>query len=373
MNFLQEIFKNKWVRFIFFLLVCLIILLIFYKLGHVIGLFVTSLILAYIFDPAVDRFQKVFRNRSLSVAVLTLFIIVLICFFWFIMIPAFFIETTKLASDMPEYINRISNSVVPYFDNTLGRFGISVPKTFDDLINLIKANESFLRDLGSRIYLPLLKFFQKTFSSIMNLILSLLSVVVVPVAWFYLVRDFDEIKIKVLEIVPIKWRPTLVRHAKEVDFVVSNFLRGQITVCLILGLLYGIGMQFVAQVPMGFFLGLFSGLIAFVPYLGFIFGISAGLILSLLKYGDVLHPVLVLVVFGVVQALDSTVITPKIIGDKLGMNPVIIIFAILVGGELFGFIGILIAVPVAAVLKVFILEGVEYYKKSEYFLENDLK
>ena len=146
-------------------------------------------------------------------------------------------------------------------------------------------------------------------------------------------------------------------------------MRGQIVVMFILALLYIIGLEFIVKVPLGFLIGLFAGFASIVPYLGLILGILPALILAFLEYGDWLHPLGVILVFTVAQVAEGTLITPKVVGDKLGMHPVTVIFAILIWGELLGFIGILIAVPVTAVLIVAIKRIVAAYFSSGFFSE----
>jgi len=179
-------------------------------------------------------------------------------------------------------------------------------------------------------------------------------------------RDWDLIVGRVASMVPRNHIGTVSRLAAESSAVLSGFLRGQLLVMIILGVLYGAGLWAVG-LDLGILIGIVAGLLTFVPYLGPISGVLMGLIAALMQYGDWKHLVLVSIVFGVGQVIESYVLTPKLVGDRIGLHPVAVIFAVLACGQLFGFLGMLLALPIAAVVNVLLRYAHERYTHSQLY------
>ena len=187
--------------------------------------------------------------------------------------------------------------------------------------------------------------------------------VVVPVAFFYLLRDWDVMIARIHELLPRSVEPTVARLARESDETLSAFVRGQLSVMIVLGVMYGIGLWAVG-IDVGPLIGLIAGLISFVPYLGSIVGVLMGVIAALVQYHDWTHVLLVGAVFVIGQLLEGYVLVPRLVGEKIGLHPVAVIFAVLAGGELFGFLGVLLALPIASVLMVVLRYAHERYRAS---------
>jgi len=194
----------------------------------------------------------------------------------------------------------------------------------------------------------------------------LLNLVLIPVVTFYLLRDWDRLTAGVLALLPRRLEPTVKSIAREIDDVLGAFIRGQLMVMLALGLTYAIGLWLVG-LDLAFIIGAGAGVLSIVPYLGTLVGVVAALLAALFQFQDLLHPVLVLVVFAVGQSLEGMVFTPHLVGDRIGLHPVTVIFAVLAGGQLFGFLGILLALPVAAALNVLVWHLKERYHRSELY------
>jgi predicted PurR-regulated permease PerM len=193
-----------------------------------------------------------------------------------------------------------------------------------------------------------------------------LNLVMIPVVAFYLLRDWDDLVERVHALIPRAVEPVVSRLARESDDVLGAFLRGQLSVMLVLGAFYGVGLWLVG-VSVGPLIGMIAGLISFVPYLGAITGVVMGVIAALVQYQDWTHVLLVLGVFAVGQTLEGYVLVPKLVGDKIGLHPVAVIFAVLAGGELFGFLGVLLALPVASVVMVVLRYLHARYTQSELY------
>jgi predicted PurR-regulated permease PerM len=198
------------------------------------------------------------------------------------------------------------------------------------------------------------------------LVALLANIALVPVLTFYFLRDWDVMVGQVRNLLPRPMLPVATRLARESDEVLGSFLRGQFSVMVSLGTIYAVGLWAVG-LDLGLLIGFVAGLISFVPYLGAFFGISAAILATLVQHGDAMHLLLVLAVFSVGQTLESFVLVPWLVGDRIGLHPVAVIFAIMAGGTLFGFLGVLLALPVAAVSMVMLRYAHEHYRRSELY------
>jgi len=188
----------------------------------------------------------------------------------------------------------------------------------------------------------------------------------VPVVTFYLLRDWDKLVAHIDALLPREAQPTVRRLARETDSVLGAFVRGQLLVMLGLAIYYAVTLKLVG-LDVGPLIGMIAGLVSFVPYLGFIIGIVASVIAALVQFHDAFHLVLVLAVFGVGNLLESYILVPKLVGDRIGLHPVAVIFAVLAFGELFGFIGVLLALPMASIAMVLLRFLRERYEASSLF------
>jgi predicted PurR-regulated permease PerM len=194
------------------------------------------------------------------------------------------------------------------------------------------------------------------------------NLVLVPVVTFYLLRDWDVLMDKIRRLLPRTSEQTIVKLAKESDDVLGQFLRGQLTVMVVLGFIYTVGLWIVG-LDLALLVGTIAGLVSFVPYLGFIVGIVFAGVAAIMQFGDITYLLFVLIVFGIGQAFEGMLLTPLLVGDKIGLHPVAVIFAVMAGGQLFGFVGVLLALPVAAIVVVLLRHMHELYKTSEIYGE----
>jgi predicted PurR-regulated permease PerM len=192
------------------------------------------------------------------------------------------------------------------------------------------------------------------------------NVLLVPVVTFYLLRDWRGLTTRLLELVPRRVEPEVARLARAADDMLGAFMRGQLAVMVALGTIYSVGLWFVG-LDLAFLIGMLAGLLSFVPYLGFAVGIVAAGVAAIMQFHEWLPLVYVLLVFGVGQILEGTVLTPWLLGDRIGLHPVAVIFAVLAGGQLFGFVGVLLALPAAAVIMVLLRYAHERYLQSSLY------
>ena len=188
----------------------------------------------------------------------------------------------------------------------------------------------------------------------------------IPVVAFYLLRDWDRLVAAIRALIPSEYEGAVVKVVSDCDEVLSAFIRGQLLIMLLLGCIYAFGLTIVG-IDLAILIGMLAGLASIVPYLGVITGILAATAAALFQFHDVHHVVYVAIVFGIGQILEAAVLTPLLVGDRIGLHPVAVIFAVLAGGQLFGFTGVLLALPAAAVIMVFVRHALGHYKQSGYF------
>lgn len=339
----------------------LILLVISYMVRSVLTPFVFAFILAYILNPAVERLERWRVSRILAISIILILFVGIFCLGVIFILPVIQSEITLLIKKMPEYLELIQVNVIPYIEEKLR---IKVPATADEIF---KEATSKIKGLSPESISPVISFIGKAFSSLWGILGALLNLVIIPVVTIYLLKDFRLIKERLKEYIPIGKKDLWLKRIEEVNNILGRFLRGQLLIALIEGVIFSIGLSLIG-IDMAILVGFMTGLANIVPYLGFFFGLSISILLSLLEFHDVSHFIWVLVLFGGVQILETSLLSPKIMGKKVGLHPVVIILSIMLGGYLFGFFGILLAVPFTAVIKVFLVDALENYRRSSFYL-----
>lgn len=326
-----------------------------YLLTPVLTPFLIAALLAYIGDPLVDKLEAKKLSRTLSVSIvfigLTLVAIVLLL----ILVPLIQKQVGVLAEKIPGYITWLQETALPWLQ---ARFGIELPGAGE----LKTAVQSHWQQAGG-FAVGLLGSVTRSGAALLEVVAN---IVLVPVVAFYLLRDWDVLVQRVRELLPRHIEPTVVKLALNADEVLGSFLRGQLLVMLGLGLIYSVGL-WIAGIDHALLIGMTAGVVSFVPYLGLIVGILLAGIASVLQFQDISHLPYVAIVFGVGQVMESVLLTPWLVGDRIGLHPVAVIFAVLAFGQLFGFFGVLLALPVAAVLMVLVRHVHEQYRNSSLY------
>ncbi len=334
----------------------LLILIILYFLSKVILPFFISALLAYLLNPVVDLLEKKRVPRVVSILLIFLGAIILLTIFILVIIPTVKHELEIVINNIPRYIEVIQDKILPYLEET---FKIPVPKTSEDLRQELITKA---KGLSPDVIQWLSGRFINALSSALSFFLGILSFFIVPVASFYLIKDYNKIKERTFELIPRAYRKKVIALLNDVNTVLKNFIIGQLSVSLILAVIYSTGLWIIG-VDMPVVIGILSGLANMVPYLGLIIGITTAGIMAFLEFQDIYHPLYVIILFAIAQGLEGMLISPRIVGERVGLHPVAILIAIFIGGNLFGFFGMLLAVPVTAVLKVIAKELVMEYGK----------
>ncbi len=342
---------RRWIGWGAGVLLCVLL----YLLHPILSPFLVGILLAYLFDPLVDRLEKVGLSRTWGViAVFALFTLVLMALL-LVLVPMLAKQLYRLYELAPQMLDWLQHTAMPWVQARLG--------LGDGFWKFDKVKAAISEHMGQTTDIVGVVLSQATASSL-ALIGLLANLVLIPVVSFYLLRDWDVMMAKIRSLLPRDREARLVSLAGECHEVLGAFVRGQLLVMLALGVIYAAGLMLIG-LELGLLIGLIAGLAAIVPYMGFVIGIGAALIAGLFQFGGDLYPMIgIVAVFMVGQALEGMVLTPLLVGDRIGLHPVAVIFAILAGGELFGFTGILLALPVAAVIMVLVRHVQDLYKDS---------
>lgn len=313
-----------------------------YLLAPVLTPFVASALLAYVGDPLADRLQKLKLPRTLAVVAVFLLTFLVLGLLVLLVGPLISAQVGALLDALPGIISKAEEVWLP---SIAGELHLDLGEDVG-LGAFVAQYGDMASSWGTRVLGGLAQ-------SGGALVAAVLSLFLVPIITFYLLRDWDVILQRFAAVIPSGQRETVVGLARETDEVLGGFLRGQLLVMMALAVLYSIGLGIVG-LEFAIAIGVVSGLVSFVPYLGLVFGIGLAGITVALEPDPLWKFVGVVATFSFAQFLEGSLLTPKLVGDRIGLHPVLIIFAVAAGGQLFGFFGVLLAVPVAAVLSVLV-------------------
>jgi len=334
-------------RPIVFAALALMVIWIYQELAGVLGPFFFSIAMAYLLNPLVSWLQKRGLKRALASLLVLLVFMAVLATLGIFLVPQLVQEIGDLiertVTALPQVRDWIQNTVVSF----LARFPIDVQKL----------QNALLQDLPDKLQAVLGTIlrgalnFTATTSAVLG---QLLNVILIPVLTFYFLNDGEKLWEQfVLRLFPEDRRPVIRQKVQIADDTMSGFLRGQLTVMAIVGILTGVGLSLVG-VPYSLFVGLMTGLLNIIPYLGLFISLILTLVVALFTAHPVATMIKAAIIFAIVQGLEGAVISPKIVGDKVGLHPMIVILSVLVGAQFFGFWGLLLAVPVAAIINIFV-------------------
>jgi len=362
----------SWQQVLWILLALLVTGWLIWLLGPVLTPFLFSALLAYMADPIVTRLERMNMRREVAVSVVFLTVLMILVGVLLLIVPILVRETIDLFSRLPGYAERLQDLVQPLLEEHLdvqldtetfdaARIRELLEENFESIAKASRATWAYLSESGGRF------------------IIWITGVFLIPLVTFYLMRDWHRALDAIRDIIPRKIEPVVVRLTRDCDEALGGFLRGQLLVMLGQGLIYAIGLWIIG-LNNGLAIGAIAGLVSFVPYLGAIIGVSLAVITALIQdsasFGlgvdsRLVFLILVAAVFTVGQLVESFLLTPNLIGDRIGMHPVLVIFTVLAGGYLFGFIGVLLALPVAAAGTVLVRFFYRNYKASHLYEERE--
>ena len=332
---------------------------VFYFTRRVVAPFFIAFALAYLLDPLADRLVALKLSRTLSVLVLMLTFFLLVLGSGILLIPILSMQAENLAKNIPTYVGIFREWVRPLLELISGLDSARLEEYLNEGL-------SRFGELPVKVLQFSGKFIWGSISNLFNIILMLANLVIIPVVMFYLLRDYDSINAKLLGLVPTRFQIKATELVSEINEVLSRFVRGQLMVAGLMGVMYSAGL-FLCDTPMSLSLGMMAGLVNLVPYLGLILGFVPSALLTFMHTQEWLPVLGVAGVFAFVQAMEGMFITPRVVGDNIGLHPVAVIFAVLLGGELFGIPGMILGVPGVAVLNVLMAKGLVQYKASSFY------
>lgn len=331
-------------------------LLALYLLRGVLLPFVAGMAIAFFLDPLADRLERLGLSRTAATALITGTFFIVLVLAVLILAPLIQEQVLAFIHRVPDYVDTLNERLHPLVVELKRKLSRG---------DMDKLRTSVGAHAGDAVTwaLGVVKRVLTGGLAVIN-VLSLLFIT--PIATFYLLRDWDRMITKVDSWLPREHAPAIRERVGEINRTLAGFLRGQASVCLALACIYGIGLSLVG-LDLGLVIGLGAGLISFVPYLGTITGFVVGISLALAQTQSWQLPAMVAGVFVAGQMLEGNFLTPKLVGDKVGLHPVWIMFALLSGGALFGFVGLLLAVPVAAIIGVLARSGLKRYLRSSLY------
>jgi predicted PurR-regulated permease PerM len=334
-------------------IVALVFLVLLWFLGNVMMPFLLGGAIAYALDPIADRLGKLGLSRVMSVAIITLAATLVFVLLILLVIPTLIKQTAQLIETAPSLFQRLQ---------------VSLTERFPDIMDSESTIRQQLTAIGNAIQSKGGQLFNGVLNSALSLINVLVLLVVVPVVAFYLLLDWDNMVARIDNLLPREHAPVIRGIFRDIDATLASFIRGQGTVCLFMGTFYAIGLM-MTGLNFGLVVGAFAGVITFIPYVGALLGGALAIGLAIFQFwGDWLWIGAVAVIFAVGQFLEGNIVTPRLVGKSVGLHPVWLIFALSVFGSIFGFVGLLVAVPVAAVIGVLMRYAISRYKDSRLYM-----
>lgn len=370
---MREVFRRPWVRLALVAAALAVVLWVLYKVRDPLTPFAVAFAMAYMLNPLANRLERAFARalprvplvgarippRTAAVTVLAVLLTVVLVVLLVLVIPVVYHQVSETIAKVPSYLQLLRAKVEPAYQRLNLRYPEQAEEARQRLGAALKANIP-------QILSPVTRVIATAFSSLLAFVLTVLSLVIIPVFAFYLLYDMNRIREGAKDMVPVRYRPYVYSRMSEVDRLLSAFVRGQLTVALILGAFYAVGLTF-CGVPMGLLVGFVIGLFNLVPFMSYVLGLPLALILSWLDDQDPTRLLVVVGVFALGQFLEGNFVTPRIVGGSLGLHAVIIMLAVLVGGTTFGFVGMVLAVPVTAALSVFWADLKAWYLGSAFY------
>ncbi len=316
-----------------------------------------AFVFAYLLDPLIDRFEARRIPRPVAILFLVALSGAIALGTAFFLVPKLVQEIGNLAERLPGYLDGALAAISPRLESW---FGITIPSSIREGLETFQSS-------GVSVPLESLRLLiERTVQSVTGTLGSLIGLLVTPVIAYYALVEFDNIKAWFLKLVPVQYRQAVETKVSIINVLVAGFIRGQLIVAVLLGILYAIGFSLIG-IDMAIGIGMVAGMLGIIPYVGsaVALGLAAGL--CLLQYGVDLHLLFVVGWYALIQTLEGLVLTPRIVGRSVGIHPVAVIVGLLIGGDLLGFLGLIVAVPVTAIVQVFVKELLETYRRSALY------
>ena len=357
--------KWPWGKILWVATASIVITIIFWILRPIFALLAASAGIAYICDPVIDSFESSGFSRTLGILIFATLSTIVILLFILLLIPPIVDQVERLSHDLSELMIEIENNIDPMTARLSEMLGREIKFNFETFKDY---GSQWMSESSPELQDKLIDFGKGLFTQGLGLVNTLLNLTLLPVFTFYLLRDWDNLVDDIHKLIPLSVRPMVEKTMVEVDKRLNAFVRGQIKVCIALAILYTSGLLLVG-IDLAVPIGLISGMLFIIPYLGTIFGLFISSLLALINFGISWHILGVFAVFGISQMIEGYFLTPKIVGDSVGLSPLVVMISLIVGASLLGIWGMFLAIPVTAVLSVFVSAWLRHYKASDLFKE----
>lgn len=334
-----------------------------YLLSPILAPFLIAATLAYICSPLVDRLAGIRIgpckiNRTLGTLLVSAMIVGIVILVFLIIVPLLQKELLTVVERLPKYLATAKARIEPWL---MAHFGVALAIDSDQIQQLVTKNWKSAGNLLAPLLVAVSNHGLALIGWVTNLLL-------IPLVLFYLLRDWHALVGRIADLLPRRWYDKTAEIAGEIDRVLAEFLRGQLSVMLAMSVFYAVGL-WMAGLELAIPIGMIAGLLGFVPYLGIGIGILLAVLAGALQFNTMTEMIPVAIVFGLGQVLESFVLTPWLVGDRIGLHPVAVIFALLAGGQLFGFTGVLLALPAGAAIAVGLRHAKRHYQASDAYLK----
>ena len=352
----------KTTKILFWIILIGVVAGAFYSISNILMPFIMSFVFSYFFVPLANSLQTRFSiNRTISALIIITLILVCLVSLWLLLMPLVFDQIQHFIQQIPRYKEYVKTEIIPLIAH------------YAELIDpsYVAKVEENLNNLFTIIFGYTANFIQGIWQSGMAIINVISMLVLVPLITFYIIRDWKNILSNVLHVVPQNSKKSFKSLMSKIDIALSGFIRGQLNVCLILALYYSIALTTIG-INFSIFIGVTTGILTFIPFVGLLSGFICAVLVAYLQFFAMQKVFIVMAIFAVGSVIENT-LSPKLIGDKIGLHPVWLIFALLVGADLFGFVGMVSAIPCAAVLNILIRFMLDQYYGSKFYLDKDTK
>ena len=334
-----------------------------WALWSIVSILLGSAALAYLLDPIADKMEARGYSRNVGIAIIFATIGIALIVMLLVLVPMIAGQFLALSGNIKGYTDNLSDLIAPAAAFIEAQTGQSIPFNVDELK---QALPDWLSQMSPDARKSVQDFIGQFFVSSLGVFTSIIQLALMPIFTFYLLSEWDRITGFIRSLIPPRHDAQIVRLALDIDERLSAFVRGQITVCMVLGVLYSLGLWF-AGVDLAFSVGLLAGALFVVPYLGTVVGLTLASLLSMMKFGIDIHLLYVALAFGVPQFIESWYLTPKVVGNKVGLHPLVVMISLLAGGSLAGVWGMVLAIPLTATLDVLSREALRMYRASHAF------
>ncbi|MFV9875664.1 MAG: AI-2E family transporter [Rickettsiales endosymbiont of Dermacentor nuttalli] len=342
-------------QYIFWIVFSVCLLTLLYTTRYTLFPFVTAMVFTYLLDPLVVKLESKSLSRGSSSGIIVAIFFAIISIICIIIIPLIYNQLISFIQKIPEYHTSIQQRVIPIYTELIEKIDPS----------LVKKIEEFVQNFSGKLFQYLSRFLNNVWQSGLAFINFLFLIFITPIITFYLLRDWPKMLTTLEKLLPNSGKNIIKTQIQEIDFILSGYIRGQMNVCLIMAIFYATSLSLL-RLDFGLVIGATTGLLTLVPFIGPVIGFIVAFSLAFFQSMDSTHIIILCIIFTIGPMLEGNFITPKLVGEKVGLHPAWIIFAVLVSTNIAGFTGILIAVPTAAIIGVLTRFFIQQYLSSNF-------